>query len=217
VVPAAARHAVGAYTPGMTDIRLPALPFPLAWTVPPAASEPSDGRLVVAAGERTDLFTSPAGDPPNRNAPRLLGTPPDAAYRLSATVRVDFAHTFDAGVLVLYGDERCWAKLCFEYSPQGRGTVVSVVTADGVSDDANAFEVDGPEVRLRVSRLGPDYAFHAAVAGGPWVFVRHFALGTADPVPVGLLAQSPTGPGCRVTFSDLSYVPGGPADLRDGS
>lgn len=199
------------------DVRLTALPFPLAWAVPPVDSTPADGRLVVAVGARTDLFTSPAGDPPHRNAPRLLGTPPDTAWRLSATVRVDFAHTFDAGVLALYAGERRWAKLCFEYSPQGRPTVVSVVTAAGVSDDANAFEVDGSQVRLRISRLGPDYAFHAAVGDGRWVFVRHFSLGTADPVPVGLLAQSPTGPGCRVTFTDLSYAAGGPADLRDGS
>jgi regulation of enolase protein 1 (concanavalin A-like superfamily) len=199
------------------DVRLPALPFPLTWTVPPQSVEPAGGGLAVAAGPRTDLFTSPAGDPPNGNSPRLLGTPPDPAYRLGATVRVDFAHTFDAGVLLLYADERRWAKLCFEYSPQGRPTVVSVVTAHGVSDDANAFEVDGPEVRLRISRVGADYAFHAAVGDGRWVFVRHFSLGTTDAVPVGLSAQSPTGPGCRVAFADLSYVPGGPADLRDGS
>jgi regulation of enolase protein 1 (concanavalin A-like superfamily) len=199
------------------DVRLPGLPFPLTWTVPPERWEATGGGLAVTAGARTDLFTDPAGSPPTDNVPRLLGTPPDRAYRLAARVRVDFAGTFDAGVLLLYADERRWAKLCFEYSPQGQPMVVSVVTAGGASDDANAYPVDGSEVYLRISRLGPDYAFHASADGERWNLVRHFALGTDEAVPVGLVAQAPTGDGCRVDFGGLTYLPGGPADLRDGS
>ena len=63
---------------------------------------------------------------------------------------VDFAATFDAGVLLLWVDERHWGKLCFEFSPAGEAMVVSVVTR-GVSDDANAFMVTGRSVWLRVS------------------------------------------------------------------
>src|SRR5690349_6884617 len=109
--------------------------------------------LSMTAGAGTDLFVDPQGGPPVLNAPCLLGRPA-GDYQLSARVTVDFAATFDAGVLVLYAHDGAWAKLCFERSPQGAPMVVSVVTR-GVSDDANAFPVDGPTVWLRVSRLGP--------------------------------------------------------------
>ena len=72
------------------------------------------------------------------NAATLLGAPPEGDFQLSARVTVDFASTFDAGVLLLWIDERHWGKLCFEFSPAGEPMVVSVVCR-GVSDDANAF------------------------------------------------------------------------------
>jgi hypothetical protein len=51
-----------------------------------------------------------------------------------------------------------------------------------------------------------------------WNFVRHFHL---DPGPdhvmrTGFVAQSPTGEGCRVTFSQLRYLPEALDDLRGG-
>jgi regulation of enolase protein 1 (concanavalin A-like superfamily) len=95
--------------------------------------------------------------------------------------------------------------------------LVSVVTR-GLSDDANAFVVDGDEVLLRVSRLGSVYAFHASTDGGGfWQLVRYFDLDTAGAVEVGFEAQSPTGPGCTVTFDLISFLPTRLADPRDGS
>ncbi len=110
-----------------------------------------------------------------------------------------------------------WAKLCFEQSPAGDPMVVSVVTR-GTSDDANAFVVDGSEVWLRVSRLGPAYAFHASTDGTSWRMVRLFSLGA--PVGddhVGFEAQSPMGEGCAVRFDHIRFVPERLADIRDGS
>jgi hypothetical protein len=43
------------------------------------------------------------------------------------------ASTFDAGVLLLWVDERHWGKLCFEFSPAGDPMIVSVVCR-GVAD-----------------------------------------------------------------------------------
>jgi regulation of enolase protein 1 (concanavalin A-like superfamily) len=168
----------------------------------------------MAAGARTDLFVDPQGGPPMLNALRRLGRP-NGDYQLSARVTVDFAATFDAGVLALYAHDGAWAKLCFEHSPQGEAMVVSVVT-HGVSDDANAFAVEGRQVWLRVSRLGPAHAFHASTDGSDWRFVRHFALEPADDLSVGFLAQSPTGDGCAVQFDHIAYRPERLADLRSG-
>jgi regulation of enolase protein 1 (concanavalin A-like superfamily) len=170
--------------------------------------------LSLTAGAGTDLFVDPGGGPPVLNAPRLLARPA-GDYHLSARVTVDFAATFDAGVLALFAHEGAWAKLCFERSPQGEAMVVSVVT-QGVSDDANAFAVEGPQVWLRVSRLGPAHAFHASLDGSRWRFVRHFALEPADGLSVGFLAQSPAGSGCAVRFDHIVYRPERLGDLRSG-
>lgn len=92
--------------------------------------------------------------------------------------------------------------------------VVSVVTR-GVSDDANAFVVDGREVWLRIARIGAAYVFHASTDGKFWQFVRHFAL-PGEPV-VGFVVQSPTGEGCTATFADVRFAAERLADLRGGA
>ena len=203
--------------------RLMDLPFPLSWAVPAETFRSDDGALSISAGPRTDMFVDPGGDAPSLGAPRLLGAPPDGDFQLSARVRVGFAATYDAGALLVWADPANWAKLCFERSPQGRPMAVSVVTR-GVSDDANGFTVDGDTLWLRVSRLGPAWAFHASTSASTrdsagttcWHFVRHFALAVPAPVSVGFEAQSPTGDGCTVEFDQIRFVAGRLADLRSG-
>jgi regulation of enolase protein 1 (concanavalin A-like superfamily) len=175
----------------------------------------TDGGLSATAPAATDLFVDPAGDPPTLNAPRLLTPLPDGDFQLSARVDVRFGATFDAGVLLLWADEATWGKLCFEYSPRGRPMVVSVITR-GTSDDANGPEVGADHVWLRVSRQQGAFAFHASTDGKTWFFVRHFSLGGAR-LEIGFEVQSPTGSGCAVTFSEITWQAHGLADLRDGT
>ena len=212
-------------------VGLTSMPLDLRWEVPPVDwAGDGDAALTITAGPRTDLFVDPRGiDAPTLNAPRLLGSP-DAAgsgagasdgvdgddFLLGARVRVGFSATYDAGVLLVYADERSWAKLCFEYSTEGRPMIVSVVTR-GVSDDANAFEVDGDQVWLRVARLGPAYAFHASTDGATWRLIRHFALAPGGQPPrIGFEAQSPTGDGCTATFERIRFARERLGDLRSG-
>jgi regulation of enolase protein 1 (concanavalin A-like superfamily) len=178
------------------------------------------GVLTLTAAAGTDLFLDPAGtdldQPPD--AGRFAGLPPPGDFTLAAQVSVEFGSTFDAGALMLHARERHWAKLCFEYSPQRQPTAVTVVTK-GVSDDGNAFEVDGHTLWLRITRSGGAWAFHASADGAWWRLLRYFAL-SGDPaelVRVGFLAQSPTGGGCAATFDHISFRPGAPENLRDGS
>jgi regulation of enolase protein 1 (concanavalin A-like superfamily) len=204
------------------------VPFPLVpssaglWRVDEAA-----GAVTVAAQPHSDIFIDPgsggadAGAALNAesllNAATLLGDAPAGDFQLSARVTVDFASTFDAGVLLLWLDERRWAKLCFEFSPAGEPMVVSVVCR-GVSDDANAFTVPGRSVWLRVSRIDRAYAYHASVDGSTWQMIRVFILDeeTSDD-KVGFEGQSPTGDGCAVTFDLIRFRSERLADLRDGS
>jgi|SRR5450755_4252782 len=205
------------------QVELRAIPFPLEWAELPEHGEPvisptaGEIGVLIEARALTDLFVPPDGAEPTLNAPRLIGSP-DREFQLSAIVDVEFGSTFDAGVLVIWAHERCWAKLCLEYSPARQPMVVSVVTR-GWSDDANSTDVAGSSTWLRVSTSGPgSYAFHAATDGVHWNLIRHFKLGAepGDVVRVGFLAQSPTGNGCRATFSQLRYLPEGLDDIRSG-
>ena len=195
---------------------LPAVPFELRPLGADATVEHGDDWLRLRAGPATDWFVDPSGErDPVGNAPALLGSAA-GDYVLSATVTVEFASTFDAGALMLYVDDRRWAKLCFERSPEGHPTVVSVVTQE-VSDDCNSWVVREPGVRLRIARIGRAFAFHAGSGAAHWELVRHFSLGGhADP-RIGFVAQSPTGDGCTATFADVRFAASRLADLRDGT
>jgi regulation of enolase protein 1 (concanavalin A-like superfamily) len=204
----------------VTALKLPGLPFPLEPAgSPPAGCRVRRGALTLTAAAGTDLFIDPAGTELEQlpDAGRFVGLPPAGDFTLSAQVSVKFGGMYDAGALLLHARERHWAKLCFEYSPQSRPTVVTVVTR-GTSDDCNSFEVDGNTVWLRVTRSGAAWAFHASADGSWWRLLRYFAL-SGDPgelVRVGFLAQSPAGEGCAATFDQIAFRPGAPPNLRDG-
>ncbi|GAA5205300.1 DUF1349 domain-containing protein [Microbacterium kyungheense] len=203
-----------------TTFAVPGIPFGLT---------PSPGSDWVVAGDRvevvapahTDLFIDPSGESGTAaesmlNAVTLLGAPGAGDFVFSARVHAGFGAMFDAAVLLVWADERHWAKLCFEQSPAGTPMVVSVVTR-GVSDDANSFTVDGDAVWLRISRVGRLFALHASTDGDWWHFVRAFALGDGiDEVRLGFEGQSPTGEGCRVSFERVSFARETLGDLRDG-
>lgn len=202
---------------------VPGLPFTLspssgeAWTI-----DETTGAVTATAAPHSDIFIDPGADSQLNaesllNAATLVGVPPDGDFQFSARVTVEFASTYDAGVLFLWIDDRHWGKLCFEYSPDGEPMIVSVITR-GVSDDANAFVVDGRTVWLRVSRIDQAFAYHASLDGKTWRMIRFFAVGDAStPVSIGFEAQSPTGDGCLVSFDDIRFTRERLRELRDGS
>jgi regulation of enolase protein 1 (concanavalin A-like superfamily) len=182
---------------------------PLDWKVD------SRGNLTIISGDHTDWFNDPGTEQVHGNAPIALFTPPDGSFLLSAKVTVDFQSTFDAGVLHVRVDDERWAKLCFEYSPDGQPTIVSVVTR-GRSDDCNSVTIKGNEVYLRVAITPLTIGFHYSTDGATWHFVRYFTLGKVKTVQVGFSAQSPLGPQCRAVFSDIQYRAGRLKDYRSG-
>jgi regulation of enolase protein 1 (concanavalin A-like superfamily) len=196
---------------------LPGVPFPLEPSGSPACAANLEGEtLTLTAGPRSDLFIDPAGDEAGRpDAGRWTGLPGEQDFSLAARVSVGFGATFDAGALLVYLSERRFAKLCYELSPQGKATAVTVVT-HGTSDDSNSFETAGP-LWLRVSRSRRAWAFHASADGAYWQLLRYFTLGEASGARVGFMAQSPRGAGCAAVFEAISFTPGAPEDIRDGS
>lgn len=195
---------------------IPGLP-PLEWTSSPshASYDDAEGTLTLTATAGVDWSNDSLGGEQQHRASALGFTAPES-FSLSARVLVASPRTtFDAGVLSLWVEDH-WAKLCFEYSPQGEAMVVSVVT-NGFSDDSNGPVVTAPWVYLRVSRVGPAWAFHSSLDGRVWSFVRLFRLETVKPVHVGFMAQAPMGERCEVRFDTIELTEKPPADLRDGS
>lgn len=175
----------------------------------------NENELFLCAGAKTDWFVDPSSDTRADNAPAALFKTRAENFLLSARVQVDFASTFDAGVLQIRVRDDVWGKLCFEYSPQKQPMVVSVVTR-GVSDDCNAVPIESNVVYLRVARIGGAFVFHYSLDGTFWNFVRHFSLGDVDELRVGFSAQSPTGERCAAKFSEIAYQERRVGDLRNG-
>ncbi|MET7951527.1 DUF1349 domain-containing protein [Micromonospora sp. NPDC005324] len=210
------------------QLTVPGMPSPLVPSSPELwRVDEATGAVTVSAQPRTDIFIDPSSDggqddasnpQPVLNAATLLGDlPPEGDFQFSARVTAAFASTFDAGVLLTWRNERCWGKLCFEFSPEAEPMIVSVICR-GVADDANSFVVADRSVWLRVSRIGRVYAYHASVDGTTWQLIRVFSFdGETAHDRIGFAGQSPTGEGCSVTFDEISFRPERLADLRDGS
>ncbi|MGW6917963.1 DUF1349 domain-containing protein [Kitasatospora sp. NPDC054939] len=178
----------------------------LHWEVAPAAWRQSDDTLHVAAAADTDLFAPPLGGKRRTDAARALTPhPPWGDWQFSARLKVGFRTPWDAGALLLWSDERHWAKVNFEYSPAEHPAIYSVVTR-GLSDDAVGRPVATGHLWLRIARLGGAYAFYASDDGASWSLVRQFALDGPHPARPGIVVQSPAGAGCEVEFDAISLV-----------
>lgn len=198
-------------------LQLPGLPA-LSWTNGPGVATFAADILELTAAPGVDWSNDSLGGPQQHAATALVFAAPADDFILSARVQVPGERTtFDAGALALWSDEDHWAKLCFEYSPQGQPMVVSVVT-ERFSDDVNSAPVDDPHVFFRLARVGSAFAFHASVDGERWDFVRLFRLAEGSgPFRVGFLAQAPLGDTCVARFDAISYAERTLGDLRDGT
>ena len=72
------------------------------------------------------------------------------------------------------------------------------------------------DTRTGITRRDAIFAFHYSLDGRRWQLVRYFTLGDAPQLQAGFSAQSPTGAGCKVAFSQIHYAPTAVADLRSG-
>ena len=182
------------------------IPGTLSWqNTPRAWNLDSKNVLTISSDAETDWFVDPFDGTLAKNAPILLFTP-GSDYVLSARVTVKFATKWDAGALMLWGDDHHWAKLSFELSPEGKPTLVTVVTR-GLSDDCNSLPLPGDSVHLRIAKSGDAYVFYFSTDGEIWQILRTFSLDTQLPVRVGFESQSPAGAGIVAMFSAISYDP----------
>ena len=183
----------------------------LKWLNEPPAWEVDDAGLRSVPRAPSDFFR-PYDGPPNDNC-CLLYKEVAGDFTAVTQVTADLVDFGDAAALTVRASETQWAKLCLERSPIGEVSVVSVVT-NPWSDDSNSEIVTSSECYLRLTRKGNVFGMHYALEGGKWRFVRTFALEIPPTVMVGIHAQAPFTPGCRVVFRSLTLSPEPVADLR---
>jgi regulation of enolase protein 1 (concanavalin A-like superfamily) len=189
---------------GQTTLSIPGLPGALSWqNAPRSWNLDSKNVLTISSSAKSDWFVDPFDGTVANSAP-ILSFTPGADYVLSARVTVYFSTKWDAGALMLMGDDHHWAKLSFEFSPDGKPTLVTVVTR-GLSDDCNSLNVSGDSVYLRIAKSGKTYVFYFSMDGGNWQILRTFSLDTELPVRVGFESQSPAGSGAVAKFADVIY------------
>lgn len=168
----------------------------------------------IVAPEKTDFFINPENGQITNNAP-FLYSDIQGDFVFCAKVRHDFVSKYDAAALFIMDSDRCWAKLCYEYTDLNTYAVVSVVT-NGVSDDANGQNLTDKSVWLQIGRKGDAFSMHYSTDGSHYQMVRVFKLKVSDTLKVGIVSQSPTGEGLVSDFSDIQIKKVTMKDLRAG-
>jgi uncharacterized protein len=190
------------------------IPGHLLWKNSPETWNTGEQGLTIVAARNTDWFISPLDGKATMNGPVLLFEPA-ADFILSAHVRVDFRQQWDAGFLMVYLNDRTWAKLAIEMSAYQEPTIVSLVTR-GVSDDCNSTALPENSAYLRVARSGQAVFFYWSSDGRSWRLVRSFTLGARGRLRAGFAAQAPVGDRGTAVFSDIKYEPRKLADVFKG-
>lgn len=161
----------------------------------------NDDRWEISATEQSDFFCnngaiSEEGITPEslKNAP-FYYTEINGDFVMRVKVSLTFESTYDSSSIMVMKDLQNWAKACFELTDFNTHAVVSVVTKEGSSDDANGCNIENSDVWLQVCRSGQAFAFHYSLDGENYYMMRFFTLPVDGTIKVGLLAQSPTGNG----------------------
>ena len=185
----------------------------LQWLNEPPEWAFGDAGLTIVPRAPSDFFR-PYDGPANDNC-CLLYRGITGDFTAVAKVKADLVDFGDAAALTVRASETQWAKLCLERSPIGQVSLVSVVT-NPWSDDSNSELVTRPECFLRLTRKGNLFGMHYSLDGISWRFVRTFGLELPAQVMVGVHAQAPFTPGCRVLFRSWTICAEPVADFRSG-
>jgi len=186
------------------EIRINAIPYPMNFQNSFIAYKINgENSLSITAPGHTDLFISPDGGYEINKSPRLVFKP-DSDFILTSKIELKFKSKWDAGVLLIFNDPKHFAKFCFEADFKGQPRVVSVVCNE-TADDCNSMIVDQNEIFYRItgSTKGKTFGLYYSTDGKSWFPIRSFKLDKTDTISIGFSAQSPSGDGCKVDFSDI--------------
>ena len=161
----------------------------------------------------SDFFCNPIDGKIASSAP-FLYTDIKGNFRINVRVKPVFKSTYDACTIFVYSDETHWLKTAFEFTDLGAPSIVTVAT-NVFSDDANGVDIKEDSVYLQVIRKGFVFACHYSVDGINYKMARILRLTLPETVKVGVSAQSPTGSGNFMEFSNLKITQTIPEDIRN--
>ncbi len=185
------------------------------WMNIPDNYEFTGNSLKITAGENTDYFNDPVGCSMNTNAP-LLYKEVEGDFVAKALVKPKFNSVWNGAALMIFMEDKYWAKFCFENSDATGPSPVSVVTRE-VSDDANGVILNGEKLLwLKLIRKGDLYAMHWSKDGENYKMARLFKMPHHKSVKVGIEAQCPVGKSAIHEFLYFSLEQKTVNDLRRG-
>ena len=166
----------------------------------------------IKATPHSDFFRNPVDGDTIATAP-FLYREMEGDFLISVCVKPAFTSTYDACSIFVYSDEKRWLKNAFEYTDMGTHSIVTVAT-DNYSDDANGVDILQDNVYLQVIRKGDVFACHYSTNGANFKMARLLRLAVPASIKVGVSAQSPTGEGGFMEFSNLKITQTLPGDIR---
>lgn len=170
----------------------------------------TDNHIEIDAPAQSDFFCNNGAVSEEGITPETLCNAPfyytevDGDFVMRVKVAHDFKDTYDSASIMIMIDMQNWAKACFEKTDFGTHAVVSVVTRNGESDDANGCNIDSNSVWLQITRVGNSFAFHFSEDGVTYYMMRFFNLSAGKTIKVELLAQAPQGNGGIRTYENLT-------------
>ncbi len=174
------------------------------WLNPPKDYSADNEFIRIATEPDTDLWQNTYYDFVHTNAHAYLFS---ASEDFTFTVKASFSYRelFDQCGIILYLDDRNWAKASIERENENRGWLGSVVTNSGYSDWATT-SLDGARTSMyyRLSRRGADFLFEQSLDGVQFRQMRIFHMhGFPETVSAGVYACSPGQSSFVAEFSEL--------------
>ena len=157
-------------------------------------------KLYVTAEPRTDFFIDEETSSIRKNA-HYFHTNVEGDFIIKCHVEVDMKENWDSACLMIYSDEKKWAKLCYENWPTGV-SIVSVVT-NNYSDDCPGPLITKNGVFLCIIRANNNFGFHYSIDNKNWNIARYFNMESEKLIKVGFAFQSPVGNGCNIVVDNI--------------
>ena len=178
------------------------------WLNMPHQATVTDKRIVIHAEPGTDLWQNTYYNFTKNTGHGLVA---EADEECSFTVKAtrEGSSLYDQCGILVYLDEKNWAKVCMEYEDETTQKLGSVVTSGGYSDWAWA-DIPGENrvMYYRVSRLKDSFLFEASRGGKEYEQMRIFHLRCKNAaVRIGVFACCPTGDGMMAVFEGAAFTP----------
>lgn len=167
--------------------------------------------ITITASHAADFFNDPATSSNVSSAP-FLYTPVTADFTAVTQLSVVMKEQCDSACLMMWQDEKNWAKICFEYMDK-QPSIVTVITR-GRSDDCISRQLTAPNPWLRLTRFGDLFAFLYSEDGMQWNVVRYFQMDMLQEVKVGVVVQAPFGAECKAVVHSFDIYVNTNEDVR---